>query len=140
MKIDWDKAHNRVYGHPQGAKYFQDGVYFDIKGEMVAKIKPTVKPAPKAVPTEPVPEAPGEEKPEEPVFDPSLLFGREPAKVPAEKAASRPENKHTFASLTKIADKEGISGLREIAKGFGVKGRGKTEIIREILDAQKSEG
>lgn len=135
MKIDWDQAYSKVYGHPHGARYFQDGAYFDIRGELVGEIKPVPKPAQEAAPVEPVPEPSKEDEPEKPVFDPSLLFGREPVKVPRE-----PEKKHTFASLTKIADKEGISGLREIAKNFGVKGRGKTEIIREILDAQNNGG
>jgi hypothetical protein len=44
--------------------------------------------------------------------------------------------KYTRESLEQTADEHGISGLRDIAEKFGVKGRGIVELIDEILQAQ----
>lgn len=45
----------------------------------------------------------------------------------------------TRESLEKVADEKGISGLREIATSYGVRGRGIVELITEILAAQPTE-
>lgn len=45
--------------------------------------------------------------------------------------------KYTREDLEKIADSEGIAGLRKIAEPMGVRGRGIVELIDEILEAQK---
>jgi len=44
---------------------------------------------------------------------------------------------YTQEQLEKIADEEGINGLREIGKKFGVTDRSIAGLIREILQAQK---
>jgi hypothetical protein len=43
----------------------------------------------------------------------------------------------TREELEAVADAKGITGLREIAKGWNVKGRSVNELINEILEAQK---
>lgn len=44
--------------------------------------------------------------------------------------------KHSRESLEAVADAHGIAGLRAIAEPMGVKGRGISELIEEILKAQ----
>lgn len=44
---------------------------------------------------------------------------------------------HTEDELGEVADQKGISGLREIATQWGVKGRAIHELMRAILRAQK---
>lgn len=55
---------------------------------------------------------------------------------------AKPEDKAaellTREELEIIADKNGIKGLREIAEGYDVKGTSITELIEEILTAQKA--
>lgn len=61
----------------------------------------------------------------------------EPETVSADTADSKPmQSKHTREDLEKIADDFGIQGLRSIAEGYGVKGRGIVELVNEILKAQ----
>lgn len=43
---------------------------------------------------------------------------------------------HTREELEAIADRKGLAGLRDVAKAWGVKGRGIAELIRDILEAQ----
>ncbi len=50
--------------------------------------------------------------------------------------AVAPVKKFTREELETIADEHGIAGLREIADGFKVKGRGIMELIAEITKAQ----
>jgi hypothetical protein len=44
--------------------------------------------------------------------------------------------RYTREELEAVADRRGITGLRDIASPYGVKGRGITELINEILQAQ----
>lgn len=46
--------------------------------------------------------------------------------------------RYTREELEEIADRRGISGLRDIAAPYGVKGRSITELINEILQAQNA--
>lgn len=50
--------------------------------------------------------------------------------------AAPPAPAYTREELEKIADKDGIAGLRDIAAKFGVKGRGIVELIDEIMAKQ----
>lgn len=43
---------------------------------------------------------------------------------------------YTREELEALADTRGIAGLREVADGYGVKGRGIAELIDEVLKAQ----
>ncbi len=43
---------------------------------------------------------------------------------------------YTRENLEAIADRDGIAGLRAIAEGYNVKGRGILELITEIIKAQ----
>lgn len=45
----------------------------------------------------------------------------------------------TRESLEELAGKDGIDGLRRVASPLGIKGRGKEELIAEILKAQDSQ-
>lgn len=56
-------------------------------------------------------------------------------------APAAPATKTVVAKLTReeleaVADRDGIAGLRAIAEGYNVKGRGILELITEILKAQ----
>lgn len=69
-----------------------------------------------------------------------VLAKRNADPAAAAAAASAPE-KPKIAKLTReelegVADRDGIAGLRAIADGYGVKGRGILELITEILKAQ----
>lgn len=138
MKINWDENHYRVFGLWDGSFYMQNGRYFDINGDLIEGEAPTAA-APEVVedvsaePEEPVIEekAAPEEEPPTP-FDPSQFFVSEPKNI-----VPQYELNYTEEDLLKIADKEGITGLRKIAKPIGVRGRGKSELIKEILEAQK---
>lgn len=55
-----------------------------------------------------------------------------------EKPAAKEKPSYTREQLEAIADKEGISGLREIADPLGIKGRSINELIGEILDYVRS--
>lgn len=46
--------------------------------------------------------------------------------------------RYTREELEEIADRRGITGLRDIAAPYGVKGRSITELINEILQAQNA--
>lgn len=50
--------------------------------------------------------------------------------------AAVPSQKLTREELEGVADRDGIAGLRAIAEGYNVKGRGILELITEILKAQ----
>lgn len=62
----------------------------------------------------------------------------EPVTVAVEevKVDTTPKTKYTREQLEALADERGIGGLREIAEGYGVKGRGIVELINEIIKAQ----
>lgn len=62
------------------------------------------------------------------------------AATPAVAAAETPapDAKYTQADLEKVADEDGIAGLRKVADEFNVKGRSIKELISEILAAQGS--
>lgn len=52
----------------------------------------------------------------------------------SEKKTPAVEIEFTEESLGEIADKEGIAGLRKIADKYGIKGRGISELISELLE------
>lgn len=55
---------------------------------------------------------------------------------PTAAAAAQVGTKYTKEALEKIADTDGIAGLRALGEKYGVKGRGIVELITEILKAQ----
>lgn len=134
MEINWDESHYRVFGLLDGSYYMQDGQHFDINGNLVKKeadLEVVAAPDIAESIAEPEPEPEPEEEAVVP-FDPSQFFVTEPKNI-----VPQYELNYTEEDLLKVAEKEGITGLRKIAKPIGVRGRGKSELIREILEAQK---
>lgn len=130
--IDFTQTFYKVFGRSDGAMYMQDGRYFRKDGSPVGQdipVEPAIPIEPEPV-AEPDPVTP-EPEPNPVPFDPKAFYVTPPANVVAQH-----EVNYSRKHLREIADKEGISGLRKIAKPFGLKGRGKSELIKEILEAQ----
>lgn len=139
--LDRKQVYSRVYGRSDGAMYFQNGVFYRPDGTEVGEkvaipepVLPEVPVVPESV-EEPQPVAETvkpepEEAPPTP-FDPTEFFVTPPKNI-----IPQYELNYSREDLCRIGEKEGISGLRRIASPLGVKGRGKDELVSEILIAQ----